>query len=87
MHATVTYISTEQNFFYLGNTENFKKVVEQNGKYYCEADGKEYGSAMHRYVVNLKAMDSTGECWLSVFNDQVSVGMNLIWDVVYPMIS
>lgn len=72
MQATITYISTEQSFFYLGNTENFKKVIEQNGKYYCESDGKEYDSAMHRYVVNFKVMDSTGECWLSVFNDQVN---------------
>lgn len=71
MHATIAYINPDQNFVYLANTENHKKVVEQGGKYFCESDGQTYDNASYRYAATIKVMDSSGECWPSIFNEEV----------------
>ena len=58
--------------YYLANTTNNKKVIEQDGQYYCEFDGKLYDSAVLRYIASMKVADFTKECWVNVFNDEVT---------------
>ena len=48
------------------------QVIEQNGAYYCEYDGKTSQTMRRRYVMQAKAMDFAGEGYVSVFNDQVT---------------
>lgn len=69
--GTVVLINPEQKLYYLANPENNRKVVEQNGRYYCEFDQKYYDRAVHRYVLLMKVSDKSGECWMNVFNEQV----------------
>ena len=50
----------------------FVQVVEQNGQWYCEYDGKTYPSMVRRYVTTLRCTDHTAELTLNAFNEQVS---------------
>ena len=47
------------------------QVVEQNGAYFCEYDGKTSQTMRRRYVLQAKLMDFKADGWVSVFNDQV----------------
>ncbi len=47
------------------------QVVEQDGRYFSEADGRYSDTATHRYVLQLKALDVSGDVYLSLFNEQV----------------
>jgi len=47
------------------------QVVEQNGQWYCEYDGKTYPSMVRRYVTTLRCTDNTAELTLNAFNEQV----------------
>lgn len=48
-------------------------MVEQDGQYYCEYDGKTYPSATRRYVTRARVADESGELYVNVFNEQVGV--------------
>lgn len=50
------------------------QVVEQNGQWYCEYDGKTYPSMVRRYVTTLRCTDNTAELTLNAFNEQVGLG-------------
>ena len=47
------------------------QVVEQNGQWYCEYDGKTYPSMVRRYVTTLRCTDNSAELTLNAFNEQV----------------
>lgn len=53
------------------------QVLEQNGQWYCEYDGKTYPSMVRRYVTTLRCTDNTAELTLNVFNEQVSLASSL----------
>lgn len=67
--ASVAHVNPDQTLYYLANPETGRKVVEQSGRF-CEADGKMVDAAENRYVLNLKAIDSSGEAYLSLFNKE-----------------
>jgi replication factor A1 len=46
------------------------QVVPQDGRFYSESDGQFCDKASHRYILSLKAVDSSGDVYLSLFNDQ-----------------
>lgn len=50
-------------------------MTEQGGAYFCEYDGKTSQTMRRRYVLSAKVMDFTGESWVSIFNDQVRLGL------------
>lgn len=50
---------------------NAMQVVEQNGQWYCEYDGKTYPSMVRRYVTTIRCTDNTAELTLNGFNEQV----------------
>lgn len=58
--------------FYLANKENNRKVVEQDGKYFCEYNCKLYDEAEWRYNVYMKIADFTKSCFVTAFQDQVT---------------
>ena len=47
------------------------QVVEQNGMWLCEYDGKTYPSMVRRYIPLIKCTDHTSECTVNLFNDTV----------------
>lgn len=67
--------------------------MEQEGRYYSEFDGKYIDRAEHRYVLSVRAMDSTADVYLNLFNEQVRrsteylthlVDLTLVVDVPIP---
>lgn len=50
------------------------QVVEQNGMWLCEYDGKTYPTMVRRYIPLIKCTDCTSECTLNLFNDTVRPG-------------
>ena len=51
--------------------DSAEQVVEQNGQWYCEYDGKTYPSMVRRYVTTLRCTDKSAELTLNAFNEQV----------------
>jgi len=51
------------------------QVVEQNGQWYCEYDGKTYPSMVRRYVTTIRCTDNTAELTLNAFNEQVTFSL------------
>ena len=49
---------------------NNKKVVEENGKWYCEATQKTYDTCRRRYILRMKVSDASGAGWVNVFHEQ-----------------
>jgi len=45
------------------------KVVERNGKYFCQATDIEYDTYVPRFILTLLGADSTSSQFLSVFDD------------------
>lgn len=45
------------------------QVIEQNGKWLCEAEGKTYDSMTRRYIMNMQITDFTGQNHINVYND------------------
>jgi len=45
------------------------KVVERNGKYFCQATNTEYDTYIPRFVLSVLGSDSSGTQFLSVFDD------------------
>eukprot|EP00951_Prasinocladus_malaysianus_P003185 scaffold22669_cov56-Prasinocladus_malaysianus.AAC.1 len=71
--ATVAFVSAAQNFYYMAHPETNRKVVEQNGAYFCEYSNETVQTMKRRYVINVKAMDFQKDGYLSVFNDQAEL--------------
>ncbi|DBB18305.1 TPA: hypothetical protein ACH3X3_003260 [Trebouxia sp. C0006] len=69
--CTVANIDPQQSMYYQACPDNNRKVVEQNGQWYCEYDGKTYPSMVRRYVTTLRCTDNTAELTLNAFNEQV----------------
>ncbi|KAI8470838.1 MAG: replication protein A 70 kDa DNA-binding subunit [Monoraphidium minutum] len=70
LHATVVAINPDQTLYYLANPESGKKVVEQGGGFWSEAEGKMVPSAEHRYVLSCRVADATGETYVNLFNKE-----------------
>lgn len=77
---TVAIIFPDQSFYYMAHPETNRKVVEQNGAYYCEYDGKTCQTMRRRYVMQAKVTDHTGEATVSIFNDQAERLLGLTAD-------
>ncbi|KAA6426190.1 MAG: replication A 70 kDa DNA-binding subunit-like, partial [Trebouxia sp. A1-2] len=69
--CTVANIDPQQSMYYQACPDNNRKVVEQNGQWYCEYDGKTYPSMVRRYVTTLRCTDNMAELTLNAFNEQV----------------
>lgn len=54
------------------------QVVEQNGQYYSEYDGKLYPSMVRRYAALMKVIDSTAEDSVNAFNEQVRFALKFL---------
>jgi len=73
VQVAVANINPEQSMWYLACPENNRKVIEQNGGFFCEYDGRTYATATKRYIMNAKFTDISGELNLQVFDDQAKV--------------
>ena len=70
--AAACLIKADQPMYYAACPEegNNKKVVEENGKWYCEATQKTYDTCRRRYILRLKVQDHSGAGWVNVFHEQ-----------------
>ena len=48
---------------------NNAKVEEENGQWYCAKNQKTYSTCKRRYIISAKVADESGNCWLTMFND------------------
>lgn len=64
----------DQTMYYAAVPEegNNKKVVESDGKWYCEANGQTYDTCERRYIMRFKAIDGYEGAWLNAFNDEAT---------------
>ncbi|GLI69429.1 hypothetical protein VaNZ11_014038 [Volvox africanus] len=75
--ACVAMINSEQQMYYLANPENGRKVVDQGGGQYAEADGRVVERPEHRYVLSVKLADHTGEAVVQLFNKEAEAVVGL----------
>lgn len=70
--AHTVMCKTDQAMYYAAAPEegNNKKVIESDGKWYCEATGQTYDTCEHRYIMRFKAMDASEGAWLNAFNEE-----------------
>lgn len=73
VNAAVAAINPDQSMWYLACPENNRKVVEQDGGYYCEYDGRTYATATRRYIMQARFTDASGELPVQIFNDQAEI--------------
>ena len=71
--AAVAAINPEQSMWYLACPENNRKVVEQDGGFFCEYDGRTYAKATRRYIMQARFTDASGELPVQIFNDQAEI--------------
>eukprot|EP00798_Chlamydomonas_sp_ICE-L_P011131 gene11131-18751_t len=83
--ANVASISADQTMYYLANPENGRKVVEQERRFYCNHKSEYIDHAEHRYVLSLKGIDPTGDCWLNMFNEQAEMVLGIKADDLAAM--
>ncbi|KAK9812826.1 hypothetical protein WJX72_004357 [[Myrmecia] bisecta] len=79
---TVSLIDPGQSLYYPACPDNNRKVIEKDGKWLCEYDGKVYANMTRRYVMQAKCIDATGECSFSFFNDMAEVLLGMTADEV-----
>lgn len=73
LKASVSYARTENTFYYPACASEgcSKKVFEQpDGTWRCESCSINHDQPIYRYVLTVSVLDSTGQLWLSLFNEQ-----------------
>ncbi|XP_010527273.2 PREDICTED: replication protein A 70 kDa DNA-binding subunit B [Tarenaya hassleriana] len=71
IRAYISFIKPEQTMWYRACKTCNKKVTEAFGSgYWCEGCQKTDEECNLRYIMVVKASDSTGEAWLSTFNEE-----------------
>lgn len=73
LKANVSYVRTENTFCYPACASDgcSKKVIQQpDGQWRCESCSINHDQPIWRYILTISALDSTGQIWLSLFNDQ-----------------
>ena len=78
--ATVAVMNPEQSLYYAAAPGNNRKVVEQDGEWYCEFDGQKYSTMTRRYIAQARVMDTAGELPVQVFNDQAETLLGMTAD-------
>ncbi|GLC47136.1 hypothetical protein PLESTB_000601900 [Pleodorina starrii] len=75
--ACVAMVNSDSQMYYLANPENGRKVVDQGGGRFAEADGRVVERPEHRYVLSVKVADHTGESVLQLFNKEAEAVMGM----------
>lgn len=71
VRAYISFIKPDQAMWYLAcQTCNRKAVEESTSSYWCEGCQKHSGTCSRRYIMQAKVLDSSGEAWVSAFNEQ-----------------
>ncbi|EFJ46650.1 hypothetical protein VOLCADRAFT_105399 [Volvox carteri f. nagariensis] len=75
--AYIAMVNSELQMYYLANPENGRKVVDQGGGRWAEADGRVVERPEHRYVLSVKLADHTGEAVVQLFNKEAEAVMGI----------
>ncbi|KAJ7277071.1 hypothetical protein O6H91_02G027800 [Diphasiastrum complanatum] len=71
VRACISFVKPEQPMWYLAcGTCNRKVTEEGHSSFWCEGCQKRYETCNRRYIMSAKMTDSTGETWISAFNEQ-----------------
>lgn len=71
VRAYISFIKPDQAMWYLACQTCNRKVVEQSSSsYWCEGCQNHYDKCSRRYIMQAKLSDSSGEAWVSAFNEQ-----------------
>lgn len=73
LKANISYVRTENTFCYPACASDgcSKKVIQQpDGQWRCETCSVNHEKPIWRYILTVSALDSTGQIWLNLFNDQ-----------------
>ncbi|XP_010483760.1 PREDICTED: replication protein A 70 kDa DNA-binding subunit D-like [Camelina sativa] len=69
--AYISFIKPDQTMWYQACKTCNKKVTEAlDSGYWCEGCQKKYEECSLRYIMAVKVTDSSGETWISSFNDE-----------------
>ena len=85
--ATACLIKADQPMYYAACPEegNNKKVVEENGKWYCEATQKTYDTCRRRFILRMKIQDHSGAGWVNVFHEQACEMLGVDAETLHAM--
>ena len=85
--AHTVMCKSDQTMYYASAPEegNNKKVVETDGKWYCEANGETYDTCQRRYIMRFKAMDGSGSAWMNAFNDETESMFGMSADKLHDL--
>ncbi|KAG0625162.1 hypothetical protein M758_2G032500 [Ceratodon purpureus] len=71
VRAYISFIKPDQAMWYIAcQTCNRKLVEESTSSYWCEGCQKHSETCSRRYIMQAKLLDSSGEAWVSAFNEQ-----------------
>ena len=65
----VATIATDKTLYYLACKQCKRKVIEENGKYYCKNCNETNDNCNVVYTFSMKIEDGTDGIWISVFGD------------------
>ena len=87
VNATTCLIKADQPMYYAACPEegNNKKVVEEGGKWFCEATQKSYDTCRRRYIMRMKVQDASGAGWVNVFHDQAVAMLGMEAEELHTM--
>ncbi|EIE20008.1 hypothetical protein COCSUDRAFT_19010 [Coccomyxa subellipsoidea C-169] len=80
--ATVANIDSQQSLYYEACPDNNRKVVKQGEGWFCEYDQQTYMAMVRRYVMLANCVDASGDCLLSVFNEQAEALLGISADEI-----
>lgn len=63
-------ICQNQDLYYLSNTRNRKKVIKENGRYVCVADGTFHTSVELAYALTAKVADFSNSLYIQAFQKE-----------------
>ncbi len=66
----VSNVPDDQALYYMAAPDGTnKKVVDEGGRYYCEATQKHFDTFLRRYIMRAQVIDHSGSCTMNFFND------------------
>ena len=88
IQATITYINSERDPYYTACPQegcNKKVNASMNNEWVCEKCNRSYENCMRRYIMSCTVTDTTGQIWVSAFNDIGEQILKVTADELYEL--
>lgn len=84
--ATILYIKQETFSYPACPGEGCnKKLIDEGGEWRCEKCNRTYPSPVHRYILQMNVIDSTGSFWITGFNEVAEQIMGVSADNLFKL--